>query len=102
MCGIMRDMKNMSVSRKIAILLVVFASMVGVSFAEDASATLSTAAVSPIMPAVTRDATFVVGANLDRNQILRVVDCFVERMLRKPRGSDPIGGVGSGGVTRRC
>ena len=82
MCGIMRDMKNMSVSRKIAILLVVFASMVGVSFAEDASATLSTAAVSPIMPAVTRDATFVVGANLDRNQILRVVDCFVERMLR--------------------
>ena len=77
----MRGMKNMSVSRKIAVLLVVFASMVGVSFAEDASATLSTAAVSPIKPAVTRDATFVVGANLDRNQAQRVVESFVERLL---------------------
>lgn len=68
--------------RKTAISLVAFASIIGVSLAEGEPAAISTAAVSPIKPAVTRDATFVAGANLDRNQILRVVDCFVERMLR--------------------
>ena len=82
MCGIMRGMKIMSAVRKAALLLVTFASSVGVSFAEGESAAVSTSAVSPITPAVTKDTSFVVGANLDRSQILRAVDCFVERMLR--------------------
>ena len=82
MCGIMRGMKIMSAVRKAALLLVTFASSVGVSFAEGESAAVSTSAVSPIKPAVTRDTSFVVGVNLDRSQILRAVDCFVERMLR--------------------